>query len=287
MKRILVPTDFSPTAEKAFRFALDLARKAKGTIILYHNYTPVESPFIGTQESLKQHNIQSKADIAKRLQRLKKKVTGNAADVVVSTTIGRSPLISNILNFAKHHDIDLIIMGTQGASGLKKTIIGSLAARIVEKSDLPVLLIPEKYELEAPRKFVFATNCQPADQQALTVIKAMLGLYNADLTVLHFLSAYATGSEKVKERTDFDTYALSVQRELNGSKIKFHLLEIPSVTETMETLDKKFPYDLIAMVRRKKTFFEKFYVKSFTKNMAYVTKKPLLVVPEEVCLRTN
>lgn len=71
-------------------------------------------------------------------------------------------------------------------------------------------------------------------------------------------------------------------RELNAYKIRFNLLEVGSVSETMETLDKKFPYDIMAMVRRKKIFLERLFIKSFTQNMAYVTKKPLLVIPEKV-----
>jgi len=281
MKRILVPTDFSPTSEKAFRFALDIATKAKGTVILYHTYIPVESTFIGTEKTRKQYNSQNEANIVKRLQRLRKKVLGDSTDVSVSTITGRSPLIDNILGFAEHNHIDLIVMGTQGASGLKKTIIGSVAARVVEKSDLSVLMVPAKYELEEPRQIVFATNYQKTDKQALTLVDAMAKLYNADTTVLHFLSVNNTESEKEKERADFNIYAYHLQREFNESNMKFHLLETSSVIETMETLDRKFPYDIMAMVRRKKSFLEKYLIKSFTQNMAYITTKPLLVVPEE------
>ena len=281
MKRILVPTDFSTTAEKAFRFALDLATRAKSTIILYHTYIPAESTFIGSEKTRKQYNTQSEANIVKRLQRLKKKVTGDSTDVAVSTIVGRSPLINNILGFAEHNHIDLIVMGTQGSSGLKKTIIGSVAAKVIEKSDLSVLLIPAKYELEKPGQFVFATNYGASDKQALTLVDALAKLYNAEITVLHFLSVYETESEKEKERNDFDNYACSLQRVFNESKMKFHMLERSSVIETMETLDKKFPYDIMAMVRRKKTFLEKFFIKSFTKNMAYITAKPLLILPEK------
>ena len=46
MKRILVPTDFSPTAERAFRLALDISEKSKGTIILYHAYKPEKNELI-------------------------------------------------------------------------------------------------------------------------------------------------------------------------------------------------------------------------------------------------
>ena len=48
----------------------------------------------------------------------------------------------------------------------------------------------------------------------------------------------------------------------------------------MENLDKKMPYDIIGMVRRKKGFYEKFFIGSFTKNMAYITRQPLLIIPE-------
>lgn len=280
MNRILVPTDFSPTAEKAFRFAVSLAARSKGTIILYHVYTPVESTFIDTEKMRKEYNAQTEANELKRLQRLKKKVVGDSVEVPVSTIVGRSPLINNILGFAAHNHIDLIVMGTQGGSGLKKIIIGSEAARIAEKSVLPVLLIPEKYELEEPGQFVFATNFQPTDKQALTLVDAIAKLYNADITVLHFLNGYNTEMEKEKERMDFDTYAYCLPREFNESNMKFHLVETASVAEAMETLDKKYPYDLMVMVRRKKSFLERFFIKSFTQNMAYITKKPLLIIPE-------
>ena len=278
MQRILVPTDFSPTAEKAFRFALNIATKAKGTVILYHVYTPVESPFIDTGQKSKQYNTQTETNLVKRLQRLKKKVTAHTADVPVSTIVGRSPVIDNILGFAEHNHIDLIVMGTQGASGLKKIIIGSVAARIVEKTDIPVLLVPEKFEWTEPERIVFITNYLQTDRQALSVVLALAKLYGAALTVVHLVDVFA---KEEKEKIDFDNYAHAMHRELNEFNLKFKLLKTSSVTETMENLYKEIPYDIVAMVRRKKSFLKKFFLKSFTQNMAYVTNQPLLVVPEE------
>lgn len=280
MKRILVPTDFSPTAEKAFRFALELAQMGKATVILYHTYLRVKSTLVGTKKTKKLYNSQNEVNILKRLQRLSKKVTADATEVPVSTFVGRSPLIGNMLGFAAHNHIDLIVMGTQGLGGLKKTIIGSVAARVVEKSNLPVLLVPEKYKPEVVKHFVFATNYHPTDKQALTLVAAMAKLYNANISVLHYLSVYTAESEKAKEKNDFYSYAFSLQRQFNKSKMKFDLMESSSITETMERLDKKFPYDVMVMVRRKKSFLERFFIKSFTQHMAYVTKKPLLIVPE-------
>ena len=86
---------------------------------------------------------------------------------------------------------------------------------------------------------------------------------------------------KKQRKNRFDTYAFSLQREFNKAKLKFKLLETDSVIETMENLDKTIPYDLVAMVRRNKSFYEKFFIGSFTKNMAYITKQLLLIIPEE------
>lgn len=280
MKRILVPTDFSPTAEKAFRFALDMASKANGTVILYHIYNPLESKIIDTDSKRRMYNADIEANALKRLQRLRKKVLGDSLDVQVSTIVGRSPLIDNILGFAENNHIDLIVMGTQGASGLKKTIIGSVAARIVEKSDLPVLLIPAKYEIKDLNQFVFATNYRAADKLALTLVNAMAKLFEAEVTVVHFSNAYHSELDKIKVKDEFDSYVYTLQKVFNESKIKFHLLETTSVVETMETLDSNIPYDVMAMVRRNKTFLEKFFIKSFTQNMVYLTKKPLLIIPD-------
>ncbi len=279
MQRILVPTDFSPTAEKAFHFALDIATKSKGTVILYHVYTPVESAFIDSEQKRKLYNTQTETNLAKRLQRLAKKVTAHTAAVPVSTVLGRTPIIDNILGFAEHNQVTLIVMGTQGVSGLKKTIIGSVAARIAEKTDIPVLLVPEKFEWKEPEQIVFATNYQKADKQALSMILSLAKIYGAAVTIVHLYKVYAM--EKEKEQTDFDTYAYSLQREFSDVKLHFQLLESSSVTETMENLDKKIPYDMMTMVRRKKNFLEKFFIKSFTTNMAYITNRPLLIVPDE------
>ncbi|HRP33237.1 MAG TPA: universal stress protein [Agriterribacter sp.] len=128
---------------------------------------------------------------------------------------------------------------------------------------------------------VFATNFEPSDKYALTLADAIAKLYSAEITVLHFLNVYDTESEREKKRNDFDNYSYSLQRVFNESNMKFHLLETASVMETLETLNSKFPYDILAMVRRNKTFIERFFIKSFTQNMAYITKKPLIIIPDE------
>jgi len=281
MKRILVPTDFSPTAERALRFALDFAERSSGTVILYHVHKPVTNEFVGTIEARDMYNQQAEVNLVKKMQRLKKKVTEDNNAVSVSTVLGRSPVIDNILGFAEANRIDLIIMGTQGATGIRKTIIGTVAAKIAEQADIPILLIPGKYDWKDPKHIVFASNYSKSDKDALHTLLSIARLFKSRVTVLHLRNTYLSAVEKEKAQADFDAYAFALQRDFNEDKIKFSLLDTDSVTETMENLDKKMPYDIIGMVRRKKGFYEKFFIGSFTKNMAYITKQPLLIIPEQ------
>lgn len=281
MERILVPTDFSSTAEIALRYALNIALKAKGAVYLYHVYTPInKSTSVGLDKTRKQLNSQTELNLGKKLQRLKKKVMPNCEDVPVIIAVGCSPIITNILSYSTKNNIDLIVMGTQGSSGLKKVIVGSVAASIIKKSDIPVLLIPEKFEWKEPQQIIFATDYNRTDRQALTSVIHFAKYYTAAITAMHLLNAKNI-QQSQKAKTNFDKYAYTVQRRFSEAKLKFQLVETTSVAETIGHLDKKFPYDMLAMVRRKKSFLQRFFLKSFTQNMAYVTRKPLLVIPEE------
>ena len=279
MKRILVPVDFSPASKKAFRYAVDIAFKAGGNIILYHLYTPEKSSTIGVFQNVREYNKQLETNSLKRLQRLKKKVLADTIDVPVSTIVGRTPVVNNILGFAEHNHIDMIVMGTQGATGLKRIIVGSVAAKIMEKSAIPVMLIPEKFEWKKPEKIVFTTSFQKTDRKALPIVFEIAKLYEALITFVNLMDPYDQYDET--EQSNFDTYAYSLQREYNDSRIQFQQLKTTSIVKTMENLHTEIPYDMMVMARRKLSFLERFFQKSFTKKMAYVTTQPLLIVPEE------
>jgi nucleotide-binding universal stress UspA family protein len=279
MKRILVPVDFSPTSIKAFGYAVEIASKSGGNIILYHLYTPAKSTTVGLFENIRTYNQELEANNLKRLQRLKKRVLSDSIDVPVSTIVGRPPVVNNILGFAEHNQIDMIVMGTQGASGLKKVTVGSVAAKIIAKSSIPVLLVPEKFEMAPLEKIVFTTTFQSTDRKALPLIFEIAALYDAVVTFVNLRDPH--NQFDITEEDNFDTYAYSLQREFDDSRIQFKQLKTASVVKTMENLHEEIPYDLLVMARRKTGFFNRFFQKSFTKKMAYITKQPLLIIPEE------
>jgi nucleotide-binding universal stress UspA family protein len=221
----------------------------------------------------------------KRLQRLKKKVlTDTKKEVTVSTLVGRIPVIKNILELVEDNHIDLIVMGTQGATGLKKITVGSVAAKVMEKSEIPVLLVPEKFVWRKPKEILFTTTISKSDNQAFPVLVRFANLYDAQITVVNLRDPHQLDGFKEKEdpiAIGFEMYAYSVQRTFDYANIQFRQLETFPVAKTMENLYKEIPYDLLVMTRRKLDFPDRFFQKSFTKKMAYITTQPLLIVPEK------
>ena len=279
----MVPVDFSTTSKKAFRFAVDLATKTDGVVILVHFYKPEKKTVVGSHEIADRNNKNTESNYLKKLNRLKKKVLEESgANVVISTIVGRTPVIENMLKYAAFHQIDMIVMGTQGAGGLKKVIIGSVASNIIAEADIPVILIPEKYSMKKIEHVVFTTDIKETDRKALPIVFDFAGLHDAAVTVVNLFLKLHADDQKGKE--DFDAYAYHVRKTYNISKLDFKQIETKSVAKTMENLLEELPYDVLAMARRKLQPQDRIFQKSFTKDMAFMTTQPLIVVPEGISL---
>ena len=148
----------------------------------------------------------------------------------------------------------------------------------MEKSDIPVLLIPEKYELSPIKNILFTTNFEAADKAAFHLVFKIAGVYNALVTIVHINDPYAKYSVTTDENIERLNYFL--QQEFNESRIQFREFKTTSFMETLEHLHDEIPYDLVIMARRKLEFADRIFEKSFTKKMAFITRYPLLIIPE-------
>ncbi len=276
MTKILVPTDFSPTAETAFRFAVKLAGKTGSEVVLYHVFTPLENPYIDTLEKRDAYNLKMTSDLKQQLEQLKNSISADNRDVSITTALGRSPIIDTILNYAEENGFGMIIMGTQGASGIKKVVIGSQAARIIEDAEMPVLLVPENFTGNIPQKVLFATTCNVRDKEPISTVLNWIAPMHPKFSIVHICE-----DETVDSHATIKNYESSIPASFNKADVSFKRIGSSYAIETMEQLGTKFPYDMLAMIRRKKNFFGRIFLKSLSRDMAYLTKYPLLVIPEK------
>ncbi len=184
IRRLLLATDFSETAERACAWAVAIAKTFGSKLFLLNALMPV--PYIGEsgmdpvvvqQASMDAANEQMKVLAARpEMQGLDRE------EIFVVM-----PPVEAILRAAEMHKIDLIVMGSHGASGLEKLVIGSVAEAALRQSPSPVLIIGPQCKL-APKRFesiVFATDLDAGSLRAAQYAAALAEEANARITLLH------------------------------------------------------------------------------------------------------
>jgi nucleotide-binding universal stress UspA family protein len=185
MKRILVPCDFSDPAVQAFKFAVEVARKSGGEVILLH---VIELPIMSDSVLMPTLSFEEafmkdmKAHAEKNFIKMKTKWAG---DVKITTVIEYGSTTSSIRDFVQDNKIDLVVMGTHGATGMKEFFIGSNTEKIVRTSPVPVIALKGNTRVSAIKNIVFP-NTLNLDQEELTLkVKALQNFFGASLHVLY------------------------------------------------------------------------------------------------------
>ena len=157
MKKILIPTDFSETAEYALKVAAQIARKNDSEIILLHM---LELPHQAGDAIGSGHNIPElmffKNAAIKKLEDLMEEDFLDGINV--SEIIQFEMAFDGIMKISEKNGVDLIVMGSHGASGFKEMFIGSNAEKVVRNSDVPVLIIKKEQANFQVDDFVFASD---------------------------------------------------------------------------------------------------------------------------------
>ena len=149
IERILFPTDFSDCAEHALKYAVELGKRFEAKLYLMHVldtriYGHLE-PFANTVWSI----YDAKEQAAKSIVEIVTEKEQKALHVESSVREG-TPFVE-IIKFAKEAEIDLIVIGTHGRTGLTHMLMGSVAEKVVRKSPCPVLTIrPDNVDFVMP-----------------------------------------------------------------------------------------------------------------------------------------
>jgi len=268
MKRILLPTDFSSVADNAMKYALDIAAKFKSNLLLYHvysfhrsvdydrNYPEDEQPYV---KNLEQKMMETVAKIREK--------SANLGLQIDSKVEENTPYFLFKNKLAKN-EVDLIVMGTKGATGLKKVIYGSVAATALETANVPVLVVPPE-RAEGIKRIVLATDLEGVSQATLAPFKKLAVAYNAKVTILRVNTSSET--------------RMDLQDDMPLDGIERVYREVPlsqSINQSINDFVEKDKADLICMIRREKAFFESIFKKSITKTHVYNNHVPFLVLPD-------
>lgn len=280
MKRILVPTDFSPNADKALDTAVQIAKKAKAIIILVHACDLLELTFKDNLALKKEFNRKIVLEAKGRLSLMKKSIE-SAESVKVQIKLYEGLISDTILHAAKENKADMIIMGTLGNAGTKEKIMGSKTASAIGKTTIPLLAVPLLSNWTQPHKILLAiNNFSEGTNVAINPVFELAELFNTDIHITKFTKAdEADAADYLAVERSGSAFAKKIQALHKNVSISFIHLDGEKFEKTIEKYIAKNNIDIVAMITHKRTFLKSIFNRSMTKKMSYHTSIPLLALP--------
>lgn len=269
MKTILVPTDFSKPSKVAVVYAARLAKEinAEITLLAVVNVN-ITTDAILDWKKREQDMVETVRQNAEQLIREIKEEIKGELKIEYRSIIG-FPFEEMVEHTVINDGSDIIVMGTKGATGLKKVLIGSNAAAVVDNSSVPVLIIPPNTEFRNINKIVYATDMVSITEE-IKPIAVFASIFNAAIKVLHVLPG--DSSKKI----DGKALAADLIKITNYKKISFHVSRNDNIADEVDTFLADQKADMLSMFTHKLDFYEKLFGKSITRQLAFHTCVPLL-----------
>ena len=267
MKNILIPTDFSQNAKKATDYALSLFNEQDITITLLNVfYIPYASADVVYSYSyIANENVTQL--FKHELERINKKFPDLKAKIKTSFHAG--DVINVVCSIEKKEKIDLIVMGTQGASGLAEVFMGSRTTAMIKNVKTPVLAVPEQAQYKPAKRILFAAGEKLIGQKVnIAVLKEIANRNQSKIEAL-----YVSDCDENKESM---IQSIDGQLNLNFGEIPCDLIvkDGLNVEKEIQKYAEQHPIDLMAMITSRGSIFHE----SVTKLVAMHTKLPLLVM---------
>ena len=212
MKTILVPTDFSPAANAATKFAINFAKQFDSTLLLLHVMEAVdEGSFNIEGEATASSSWEDKLFNMKMIEKAKNDLAGALATVSqsgvkVKTHLRIGNAYHGIQSIISEEKADVVIIGTEGDSGNANVLIGTTTEKVVRRSTCPVITVNRGTTIETIKTIVWATSLRAEDLDIPPLLRELVnkagiavhivrvntpGLFMTDVTAKERLTSVA------------------------------------------------------------------------------------------------
>ncbi|MCK0109426.1 universal stress protein [Flavobacteriaceae bacterium S0825] len=275
MKLILLPTDFSKNSINAINYAVELFKNEACEFYVIN--IQKASSFVSddlmtmTSSATVYHTL---IDVAKKsIKNVIKdlKETYNNDLHKFYSIVDYDNFVDGINQACDTRGIDLIIMGTKGASGAEKVLFGSNTARVMQRCSTPVLAIPDGCKFKGLDKIAFTSNFSiryiSEDLKSLFDISK---LYNSSIDILHVTEDELT-SNQMDNRAYLDRYFSNLNHE-------FVNLQESDVFKAIQDYIKDYDIKILAMTSRQHSFLERLFNRHLVEAFAFNIDIPFLVM---------
>lgn len=270
MKTILVPTDFSKIAANAFRYALEIASRSGAQVVALHVVYPNE----GVENNLysavwvDEYYKQREKDVHNWVRRLARRDDLKKVPVRSQCMIGFP--VGSIHEAVEREKAELIVMGTTGSTGLRGAFLGSVAAGVIARTGVPVLVVPDKVKFREMSRAVLATDFHlKRGERTLHVLHDLPQLQKGEIHVVHVLEKPGQ-TDKAQES--------AFGQKLGKLRHDFHYLHDRDVVQAVINFLESTDADLLVAVAHEHSMLHRLFFDSMTRKLAQRVKVPTLAL---------
>lgn len=266
--RIVVPTDFSSTAKIGSLYAVEFAKQIKADLVLLH-VLPSLGPTLGTVSTshLKEDMVAwAQGELKSLTEELK------TDDVSIKYQIAYGASVQDVIEtFTITHAVDLIIMSSKGASGLKRILLGSNTVGVINNCSTPVIVIPERVAVCHTHTLIYASDLKYLVREVKYIIPYANAL-DAIIKIIHVPVVHD------QEQLDSEILINDLMLQTGFQKFKFQVINGEDIATAIEQYTDENTGELLVMFTHHVNFLDQLFSKSITREIAWHNKTPLLVI---------
>ena len=273
MKKILVAIDFSDASKHALRYLLMMIEKMEREVNLLHVIPPAPAdgfaPYYMDATILEQQQNNALEKLSE-LEKEMHEITGPSVIIKKHVKVGLPG--DTIIKSIKELEANCIIMGNRTGSRFLKTILGSVASNVIQRAEVPILLIPEKYQFKKVKHIAYATNFEKDDISAIEQVLNFSRKQDAQLHCIHIRK-----SGKMEDVFKLEILKRAYQHEITLQEIAFETLDYPSVMKGLNHFIELKDIDVLVMLTHSRGIFGQIFHSSETRKSAMQAKVPLWI----------
>lgn len=272
MKKILVPIDFSDEAKKACKVAASLAKKTDSEIVLLHM---LEIPGT-TVDPMDSSNVSGGAQTIFFMKAIKKKIADFKRfdffeGLKISETVLFKKAFEGVIEESKKQHVDLIVMGSQGATGLREMLVGSNTEKVVRHSHIPVLVIKQDIDNYDIKNLVFASDFKSESKKSFENVINFANIFDAHIHLL-YINTINNFEPTDKSQMRLDNFVADFNLD-NYSK---HIYNDTTIEEGILNYGRKINADAIAINTHGRSGLSQLFSESISKDLANHALRPVI-----------
>lgn len=276
IKTILLPTDFSKNSMNAIDYAVELFKDVACHFYILNVQKASsfisDDMLVATSSATIYNTIidAAKKSITNIITKIKE--DNKNSKHYFHSVVDYDNFIDSINQVSNKYQVDLIVMGTKGASGLDKVIFGSNTVRVIQRCDTPVLAIPDGCAFKFIDKIAFSTNHFTFfEEEKLDSLKSLLDLYNPKLAILHVADENHLAQKQDKNSNFFNAYFPEATHEYIDVNTK-------EMVDYIRAYLSNNSINMLAMISEKHSFLERLFMSHPVEKFAFNIKIPFLVM---------